>query len=161
MCCLWWPCTYTASMFMLLGKQKYIDSFSNVLKLLMLLNDSLLIQLFWCFWGFFCITIIKKYRQYCLFCFCIWNYRCWPALEVLLIVLTFSSNNRLYQFQVYALSAFWRLFRGKKWNMLRQRLDSVRYNVDQLFLGTLLFTILLFTLPTFALYYIVFTLVCT
>lgn len=45
--------------------------------------------------------------------------------------------------------------------MLRQRLDSVRYNVDQLFLGTLLFTILLFTLPTFALYYVVFTLVCT
>lgn len=65
---------------------------------------------------------------------------------------------RIYQFQVYALSAFWRLFRGKKWNMLRQRLDSVRYNVDQLFLGTLLFTILLFTLPTFALYYVVFTL---
>ncbi|XP_062598614.1 phosphatidylinositol N-acetylglucosaminyltransferase subunit Q-like [Saccostrea cucullata] len=64
---------------------------------------------------------------------------------------------RLYRFQVYALSAFWRLFRGKKWNVLRQRLDSVRYDVDQLFLGTLLFTILLFTLPTCALYYVVFT----
>lgn len=33
-------------MFMLLGKEKYIDFFSIVLKLL---NDSLLIQLFWGF----------------------------------------------------------------------------------------------------------------
>ncbi|KAL3877906.1 hypothetical protein ACJMK2_035548 [Sinanodonta woodiana] len=65
---------------------------------------------------------------------------------------------RLYRLQVYALSSLWRLFRGKKWNVLRQRIDSAVYDVDQLFLGTLMFTILLFLLPTTALYYIVFTL---
>jgi hypothetical protein len=37
---------------------------------------------------------------------------------------------------------------GKKWNVLRQRTDSYAYDVDQLFLGTLLFTVSAFLLPT-------------
>ncbi|XP_063445177.1 phosphatidylinositol N-acetylglucosaminyltransferase subunit Q-like [Mytilus trossulus] len=65
---------------------------------------------------------------------------------------------RLYRLQVYVLSALWRLFRGKKWNVLRRRVDSASFDVDQLFVGTLLFTIFLFLLPTTALYYTVFTL---
>ncbi|XP_005924193.1 phosphatidylinositol N-acetylglucosaminyltransferase subunit Q [Haplochromis burtoni] len=65
---------------------------------------------------------------------------------------------RLYCLKIYGLSSLWRLFRGKKWNVLRQRVDSCSYDVDQLFIGTLLFTILLFLLPTTALYYLVFTL---
>ncbi|XP_063286593.1 phosphatidylinositol N-acetylglucosaminyltransferase subunit Q [Pelobates fuscus] len=65
---------------------------------------------------------------------------------------------RLYCLKVHGLASLWRLFRGKKWNVLRQRVDSCSYDLDQLFLGTLLFTILLFLLPTTALYYLVFTL---
>ncbi|XP_041634389.1 phosphatidylinositol N-acetylglucosaminyltransferase subunit Q isoform X1 [Cheilinus undulatus] len=65
---------------------------------------------------------------------------------------------RLYCLKIYGLSSLWRLFRGKKWNVLRQRVDSCSYDMDQLFIGTLLFTILLFLLPTTALYYLVFTL---
>ncbi|XP_033108713.1 phosphatidylinositol N-acetylglucosaminyltransferase subunit Q-like isoform X2 [Anneissia japonica] len=65
---------------------------------------------------------------------------------------------RIYCLQVHGLMAFWHLFRGKKWNVLRQRVDSCAFHVDQLFLGTLLFTILLFLLPTTALFYTVFTL---
>ncbi|XP_070703804.1 phosphatidylinositol N-acetylglucosaminyltransferase subunit Q [Pempheris klunzingeri] len=65
---------------------------------------------------------------------------------------------RLYCMKIYGLSSLWRLFRGKKWNVLRQRVDSCSYDLDQLFIGTLLFTILLFLLPTTALYYLVFTL---
>ncbi|XP_068192165.1 phosphatidylinositol N-acetylglucosaminyltransferase subunit Q [Antennarius striatus] len=65
---------------------------------------------------------------------------------------------RLYCLKVYGLSSLWRLFRGKKWNVLRQRVDSCSYDLDQLFIGMLLFTILLFLLPTTALYYLVFTL---
>uniref|UniRef100_A0A3P9MJP6 Phosphatidylinositol glycan anchor biosynthesis class Q n=1 Tax=Oryzias latipes TaxID=8090 RepID=A0A3P9MJP6_ORYLA len=65
---------------------------------------------------------------------------------------------RLYCMKVYGLSSLWRLFRGKKWNVLRQRVDSCSYDLDQLFIGMLLFTILLFLLPTTALYYLVFTL---
>ncbi|CAL1542807.1 unnamed protein product [Lymnaea stagnalis] len=65
---------------------------------------------------------------------------------------------RIFNFQVYALGSLWRLFLGKKWNVLRSRVDSASYNTDQLFVGTLLFTVLLFLLPTTALYYAVFTL---
>ncbi|XP_024128311.1 phosphatidylinositol N-acetylglucosaminyltransferase subunit Q [Oryzias melastigma] len=65
---------------------------------------------------------------------------------------------RLYCMKIYGLSSLWRLFRGKKWNVLRQRVDSCSYDLDQLFIGTLLFTVLLFLLPTTALYYLVFTL---
>ncbi|KAL4675624.1 hypothetical protein H8959_009769 [Pygathrix nigripes] len=65
---------------------------------------------------------------------------------------------RLYCLKIHGLSSLWRLFRGKKWNVLRQRVDSCSYDLDQLFIGTLLFTILLFLLPTTALYYLVFTL---
>lgn len=64
---------------------------------------------------------------------------------------------RLYRLQMYALASLWRLFRGKKWNVLRERVDSAVYDVDQLFVGTLLFTVLLFILPTTGLYYVVFT----
>lgn len=65
---------------------------------------------------------------------------------------------RLYCLKLYGLASLWRLFRGKKWNVLRQRVDSCSYDLDQLFIGTLLFTVLLFLLPTTALYYLVFTL---
>ena len=66
---------------------------------------------------------------------------------------------RLYRLQIYALASLWRLFRGKKWNVLRMRVDSASYDVDQLFIGTLIFTVLLFLLPTTLLYYVVFALV--
>ena len=57
---------------------------------------------------------------------------------------------------MYGLQSLWRVFRGKKWNVLRKRVDTAIYDVDQLFVGTLLFTILLFLLPTTAMYYVVF-----
>lgn len=45
---------------------------------------------------------------------------------------------------------------GKKWNVLRERLDSCDYGVDQLLLGTILFTLLFFLLPTVVVYYVLF-----
>uniref|UniRef100_A0A8D0G7G6 Phosphatidylinositol glycan anchor biosynthesis class Q n=1 Tax=Sphenodon punctatus TaxID=8508 RepID=A0A8D0G7G6_SPHPU len=37
---------------------------------------------------------------------------------------------RLYCLKIYGLSSLWRLFRGKKWNVLRQRVDSCSYDLD-------------------------------
>lgn len=37
---------------------------------------------------------------------------------------------------------------GRKWNVLRQRVDSCDYDTSQLLVGTILFTILLFLVPT-------------
>ncbi|KAB0401623.1 hypothetical protein E2I00_007281 [Balaenoptera physalus] len=39
---------------------------------------------------------------------------------------------RLYCLKIHGLSSLWRLFRGKKWNVLRQRVDSCSYDLDQL-----------------------------
>ncbi|KAJ8923233.1 hypothetical protein NQ315_001789 [Exocentrus adspersus] len=64
---------------------------------------------------------------------------------------------RLFSLQISGLMSLWRLFIGRKFNPLRQRVDSCKYTPDQLFIGTLGFTILLFLLPTTALYYAVFT----
>jgi hypothetical protein len=49
---------------------------------------------------------------------------------------------------------------GKKRNVLRHRIDDCDYDQDQLLLGTVLFTVLLFLLPTTAAYYILFSMVC-
>jgi phosphatidylinositol glycan class Q protein len=48
---------------------------------------------------------------------------------------------------------------GKRWNTLRHRVDSYDYEIDQLFLGTLLFTVTIFLLPTIFTYYAFFSLV--
>ncbi|XP_066596372.1 phosphatidylinositol N-acetylglucosaminyltransferase subunit Q-like isoform X2 [Prorops nasuta] len=65
---------------------------------------------------------------------------------------------RLFSVQLRGLTALFRLFVGKKKNPLRQRIDTCEYQPDQLFIGTLLFTILLFLMPTTWVYYTVFTL---
>ncbi|XP_011310288.1 phosphatidylinositol N-acetylglucosaminyltransferase subunit Q [Fopius arisanus] len=64
---------------------------------------------------------------------------------------------RLFNIQVRGLTALFRLFLGKKRNPLRERVDSCQYQADQLFVGTLLFTISLFLMPTTWVYYSVFT----
>lgn len=60
----------------------------------------------------------------------------------------FVFSYRLLSLQLSALLSLSRLFRGKKWNVLRQRVDSCDYNTNQLLLGTIVFTALLFLLPT-------------
>ncbi|KAL5166758.1 Phosphatidylinositol N-acetylglucosaminyltransferase subunit Q [Glycine soja] len=62
---------------------------------------------------------------------------------------------------IQALAALWRLFRGRKWNPLRQRLDSFDYTVKQHIVGSLLFTPLLLLLPTTSVFYIFFSIVDT
>ncbi|RDD42048.1 Phosphatidylinositol N-acetylglucosaminyltransferase subunit Q [Trichoplax sp. H2] len=64
---------------------------------------------------------------------------------------------RIYSLQIFSISSLYHLCRGKKWNVLKNRMDSYTYDIDQLFLGTLLFTILVFLLPTTLVFYIVFT----
>jgi len=65
--------------------------------------------------------------------------------------------SRVFYFLFRALSSLFRLFRGKKKNPLRNRIDTCEFDFAQLFVGTLVFTILLFLFPTVLLYYIVFT----
>ena len=68
----------------------------------------------------------------------------------------YAYARRLFVSQTSGLTSLWRLFRGKKYNPLRDRVDSSSYTVDQLFVGTLAFTILLFLYPTTLTYFAVF-----
>lgn len=61
--------------------------------------------------------------------------------------------------QIKGLMSLLNLFVGRKFNPLRHRVDSLQYTHNQLFIGTLGFTILLFLLPTTLLYYSVFAVV--
>jgi phosphatidylinositol glycan class Q protein len=72
------------------------------------------------------------------------------------ILWLYSVLARIYHLQFSLLLSLWFLFRGKKWNVLKQRLDSCDYSIDQLLLGTLLFTILFFLLPTTWAFYLYF-----
>ncbi|KAF9616194.1 hypothetical protein IFM89_028970 [Coptis chinensis] len=67
----------------------------------------------------------------------------------------------IYSHQMKSLAALWRLFRGRKWNPLRQRFDSYDYTVKQHVVGSLLFTPLLLLLPTTSVFYIFFTILKT
>ncbi|CAN1291934.1 N-acetylglucosaminyl-phosphatidylinositol biosynthetic protein gpi1 [Linum perenne] len=67
----------------------------------------------------------------------------------------------VYSSQIQALGAIWRLFRGRKRNPLRLRLDSYDYTVKQHVVGSLLFTPLLLLLPTTSVFYIFFTILNT
>ncbi|WVQ93661.1 hypothetical protein IAU59_000737 [Kwoniella sp. CBS 9459] len=67
----------------------------------------------------------------------------------------------IYKWQLDSLGGLWNLFRGKRWNVLRQRTDSYAYDVDQLFLGTLLFTVSAFLFPTVSTYAALFATIRT
>ena len=68
----------------------------------------------------------------------------------------YAYARRLALSQWRGLVALWRLFLGKKYNPLRDRVDSACNTVEQLFLGTIVFTILLFLMPTTATFFCVF-----
>jgi phosphatidylinositol glycan class Q protein len=55
--------------------------------------------------------------------------------------------------------SLWNLFRGKRYNVLRNRVDNWDYELDQLLFGTILFTLLTFLFPTIWVYYALFGLV--
>ncbi|XP_047332535.1 uncharacterized protein LOC124936116 isoform X2 [Impatiens glandulifera] len=66
-------------------------------------------------------------------------------------------TSNIYSAQIQSIAALWRLFRGRKWNPLRQRYDSYDYSVEQHVVGALLFTPLLLLLPTTSVFYTFFT----
>ncbi|POS87706.1 hypothetical protein EPUL_000651 [Erysiphe pulchra] len=68
----------------------------------------------------------------------------------------YMASARIYNWQYSILLSLFQLFRGKKHNVLRKRIDSCDYDLDQLLLGTILFTLLFFLLPTVLVFYITF-----
>ncbi|KYQ88964.1 putative glycosyltransferase [Tieghemostelium lacteum] len=69
------------------------------------------------------------------------------------VTVFYGVSARFYLLQLRLLNSLWNLFRGKKFNPLRKRIDSVDFDVNQLLLGTLLFTLIFFLFPTTIIYY--------
>lgn len=68
----------------------------------------------------------------------------------------YLASARIYHWQLTILISLFHLFRGKKHNVLRNRIDSCDYDLDQLLVGTILFTFLFFLLPTVVVFYLNF-----
>lgn len=78
------------------------------------------------------------------------------SLLTLHIYSFYIASARIYHWQLTIIISLFHLFRGKKRNVLRNRIDSCDYDLDQLLLGTILFTLLFFLLPTVAVFYATF-----
>lgn len=78
------------------------------------------------------------------------------SLLTLHIYSFYIASARIYNWQLTIIVSLFHLFRGKKRNVLRNRIDNCDYNLDQLLLGTILFTLLFFLLPTVAVFYATF-----
>lgn len=78
------------------------------------------------------------------------------SLSTLHIYCFYVASARIFGWQLTIISSLFHLFRGKKRNVLRNRIDSCDYELDQLLLGTILFTLLFFLLPTVAVFYFTF-----
>lgn len=68
----------------------------------------------------------------------------------------YVASARIYHWQLVVLQSLFHLFRGKKRNVLRNRIDSCNYELDQLLMGTIFFTVLIFLLPTVIVFYLTF-----
>ncbi|KAI0206831.1 N-acetylglucosaminyl transferase component [Astrocystis sublimbata] len=74
------------------------------------------------------------------------------------IYMFYLASARIFHWQLTILLSLFQLFRGKKYNVLRNRVDSCDYDLDQLLVGTILFTLLFFLLPTVIVFYLNFAL---
>ncbi|RPA76049.1 Gpi1-domain-containing protein [Ascobolus immersus RN42] len=68
----------------------------------------------------------------------------------------YIASARIYNWQLTIIISLFHLFRGKKRNILRNRIDSCDYGLDQLLVGTIIFTLLFFLLPTVVVFYLTF-----
>ncbi|KAI5950608.1 gpi1 [Candida margitis] len=72
----------------------------------------------------------------------------------------------IYKRQLEIIKSLFQLFRGKKYNVLRNRIDNLNnyetgdvFEIDQLLLGTLLFMMMIFLLPTTFAFYLTFSVI--
>lgn len=77
-------------------------------------------------------------------------------LELAYSAILAGCFRNLYRTEWFLLASLWRLFRGKKSNVLRQRTDSMQYDSMQLLVGTIAFTICIFLWTTIMVYYTFF-----
>ena len=70
---------------------------------------------------------------------------------------SYAATAKLWLVTLQSLLALFRLFQGKKHNVLRSRVDKATFSTEQLLIGTSLFSVFLFLFPTVLLFYAVFS----
>ncbi|XP_036319226.1 uncharacterized protein LOC118733777 isoform X1 [Rhagoletis pomonella] len=63
----------------------------------------------------------------------------------------------LHKVEIKGIQVLWKVMLGKRYNVLKNRVESHNYVNRQLYLATIFFTALLFLFPTVLVYYVVFT----
>lgn len=117
------------------------------------------------FWGNF----LNLFRPYFGLIVTVIAYSGWAGATLLISVVSdlvsffpahvyafYLASGRIYNWQLTVLRSLFHLFRGKKQNILRNRVDSCNYELDQLLIGTILFMSLIFLLPTVLVFYFTF-----
>lgn len=79
------------------------------------------------------------------------------SLITLHFTLFYLTSVRLYGGQIFIMRSLFYLFYGKKRNVLRNRIDSNFFELDQLVMGTIIFVVLTFLLPTVFSFFLVYT----
>ncbi len=93
---------------------------------------------------------------------CLW-YDCFTQLSLISVLhgsCSFISFLNLYYLLSFYINERYicssHIMIGKRLNPLRKRVDSVNYDLDQLLLGTICFSCLIFLFPTIFIYYSLF-----
>ncbi|KAL1742986.1 N-acetylglucosaminyl transferase component-domain-containing protein, partial [Schizophyllum fasciatum] len=81
------------------------------------------------------------------------------ALLTAHIHVCYTVSNAIYSRMLKTAGSLWNLFRGKRFNVLRNRTDAWEYDIDQLLFGTVLFTLLAFLFPTVLAYHAFFAVI--
>ncbi|KAI5123624.1 hypothetical protein M0805_003438 [Coniferiporia weirii] len=80
------------------------------------------------------------------------------SLLTIHISVSYALVRIAFKNQLVMTNSLFNLFRGKRYNILHRRLDDWNYDLDQLLLGAMLFTLVSFLSPTISVYYVVFAL---
>lgn len=68
----------------------------------------------------------------------------------------YIASTKIFYWQLNVLKSLFRLFYGKKYNVLRNRVDSNNYEFDQLLFGIIIFSMIIYLFPTVIAFYITF-----
>jgi phosphatidylinositol glycan class Q protein len=74
------------------------------------------------------------------------------------IFFVYAGLTRLWNLTVRIIFTFTQLFRGKKYNILKLRVDGHEFDIEQLILGTVFLSVVVFLLPTVMVCYLSFML---
>ena len=69
------------------------------------------------------------------------------------LLLIYSGFAFLYRNTLKMIRTLFKLFRGRKYNVIRQRDDDSDFGIAELYLGVFIITLIIFLLPTVAIYY--------